>query len=252
MGNRFITEHQSRTINRENMADHSTIILFPLILFVLTSGMIEDEVENGETLWRKTSAIIAARPENLTSQQVAILNKMVSRMNANITQMVGLRNLEEFRSNTTAVQLVAETVKDDYHIYNNLVIHMLNLTEKDLEITRTDFCLAVPKICDHTYVIPSEFRSLETAATKVEELHKGHKDFITTTKTIGLKTTTEGSTTVKIIEESHKEMEKPMKETLKVNIQNQEYNMESLSMGLKSSKIWIASIVLTASFARMF
>ena len=56
---------------------------------------------------------------------------------------------------------------------------MFNLTGKDLAMTRTEFCQAVEKICDKTYVVPSEFKPTPTYGTEMlETLHTDHKDLI--------------------------------------------------------------------------
>ena len=74
---------------------------------------------------------------------------------------------------------MAEMVKDDFIMYNSFVVNMFHLTEKDVEMTREDFCKAVVKICSNTWVFPSEFNSSPTGWTeKLETLHEDHKDLI--------------------------------------------------------------------------
>ena len=104
------------------MAGHSTILVLPLIVLVLVSGMVEEEMKNGQSLWKKTSSILST--ENLTKEQISSLNQMISKFNENIQIYRGERTMEEFKSNDTAVkQMAAETVKED--------LHMFNLTEKE-------------------------------------------------------------------------------------------------------------------------
>ena len=62
---------------------------------------------------------------------------------------------------------MAEIVKDDIIMYNSFVVDIFNLTEKEVEMTRDDFCKAVAKICDKTWVVPSEFKTAPTKETKV-------------------------------------------------------------------------------------
>ena len=62
---------------------------------------------------------------------------------------------------------MAEIVKDDIIMYNSFVVDLFNLTEKDVEMTRDEFCKAVAKICDKTWVLPSEFKTAPTKETKV-------------------------------------------------------------------------------------
>ena len=56
---------------------------------------------------------------------------------------------------------MAEIVKDDFIMYNSFVVYMFNLTEKDVEMTRDEFCKAVAKICNNTWVFPSEFKTAD-------------------------------------------------------------------------------------------
>ena len=62
---------------------------------------------------------------------------------------------------------MAEIVKDDIIMYNSFVVDLFNLTEKDVEMTRDEFCKAVAKICDKTWVLPAEFKTTPTKETKV-------------------------------------------------------------------------------------
>ena len=62
---------------------------------------------------------------------------------------------------------MAEIVKDDIIMYNSFVVDLFNLTEKDVEMSRDEFCKAVAKICDKTWVFPSEFKTTPTKETKV-------------------------------------------------------------------------------------
>ena len=63
---------------------------------------------------------------------------------------------------------MAEIVKDDIIMYNSFVVDLFNLTEKDVEMSRDEFCKAVAKICDKTWVFPSEFKTTPTKETKVK------------------------------------------------------------------------------------
>ena len=104
---------------------------------------------------------------------------MISKFNENIQIFRGERTMEEFKSNDTAVkQMAAETVKD-LIMYNSFVVHMFNLTEKEVGMTRNDFCQAVAKICAKTWVFPSEFKTKPTNERKIIEIiHKDYKDII--------------------------------------------------------------------------
>ena len=87
--------------------------------------------------------------------------------------------MEEFKSNDTAVEQMAEIVKEDIIMYNSFVVHMFNLTEKEVGMTRIDFCQAVAKICAKTWVFPSEFKTKPTNETEtIEIIHKDYKDII--------------------------------------------------------------------------
>ena len=66
---------------------------------------------------------------------------------------------------------MAGIVKNNFKIYNTFVINMFNLTENDLSMTRNQFCLEVPNICNRSYNVHSEFEIPSTASEKVEELH---------------------------------------------------------------------------------
>ena len=58
---------------------------------------------NGEILYEQTSSIASASAENLTKEQMSLLNCMMSKLNENIRHMVGERTLEKWKSNETAV-----------------------------------------------------------------------------------------------------------------------------------------------------
>ena len=62
---------------------------------------------------------------------------------------------------------MAELVKDDFIMYNSIVVNMFNLTEKEVNMTRDEFCKAVAKICNNTWVFPSEFKTTSTDGTEV-------------------------------------------------------------------------------------
>ena len=62
---------------------------------------------------------------------------------------------------------MAEIVKDDIIMYNSFVVDIFNLTEKEVEMTRDEFCEAVAKICDKTWVLPPEFKTAPTNETEV-------------------------------------------------------------------------------------
>ncbi len=56
---------------------------------------------------------------------------------------------------------------------------MFNLTETDVNMTHQDFCNAVVKICNKTWIFPPEFNTISTDLTeKLETLHKDQKDLI--------------------------------------------------------------------------
>ena len=63
-------------------------------------------IQFGQSLYRKTSAILSANSKNLTKEQISSLNQMISKLNENITQLVGGRELEDFKTNETAVEQV--------------------------------------------------------------------------------------------------------------------------------------------------
>ena len=160
------------------MADHSTIFVLPLLVLVLVSGMVEEEMKNGQSLWKKTSSIIKASTGNLTKEQISSLNQMISKLNENIQIFRGELTMEEFKS-VTAVEQMAEIVKEDIIMYNSFVVHMFNLTEKEVGMTRNDFCQAVAKICAKTWVFPSEFKTKPANETEIIEIiHKDYKDII--------------------------------------------------------------------------
>ena len=52
-------------------------------------------------------------------------------------------------------------------MYNSFVVDIFNLTEKEVEMTRDEFCKAVAKICDKTWVLPPEFKTAPTNETEV-------------------------------------------------------------------------------------
>ena len=159
------------------MAGHSTILVLPLLVLVLVSGMVEEEMKNGQNLWKKTSSIVST--ENLTKEQISSLNQMISKFNDNIVIFRGEQTMEEFKSNDTAVEQMAEIVKEDIIMYNSFVVHMFNLTEREVGMTRNDFCRAVAKICAKTWVFPSEFKTKPTNETEIIEIiHKNYKDII--------------------------------------------------------------------------
>ena len=159
------------------MAGHSTILVLPLLVLVLVSGMVEEEMKNGQNLWKKTSSIVST--ENLTKEQISSLNQMISKFNENIVIFRGEQTIEEFKSNDTAVKQMAEIGKEDIIMYNSFVVHMFNLTEKEVGMTRNDFCQAVAKICAKTWVFPSEFKTKPTNERKIIEIiHKDYKDII--------------------------------------------------------------------------
>jgi hypothetical protein len=238
------------------MADHSTIILFPLLFLVLVSGSIEEErtVGFGDSLYQKTSAIVSASFKNLTKEQISSLNQMISKLNENITLMVGGRNLEDFKTNETAVKQIAEIVKDDIIMYNSFVVDIFNLTEKEVEMTRDEFCKAVAKICDKTWVLPPEFKTAPTNETEMlETLHKGHKDLID--GAINHNKNKTDPSTKKIVEDTPKASEQPMKETretMKNEGQSRMDNMESFSSALKPDWTWTIWIVIAASLFATF
>lgn len=236
------------------MADHSTIILFPLFL-VLVSGMVEEDMKNGQSLWKKTSSYVSARTGNLTKEQMSSLNQMISSLNENMKVFREGRTMEEFKSNETAVEQMAEMVKDDFIMYNSFVVNMFNLTEKDVQMTRDEFCKAVVKICTNTWIFPSVFNTPPTEWTeKLETLHEDHKDLIdgainhTKNKTVKF-------STKKNVEDTPKASEQPVKETkktMKTEGQKRSDNMESFSSALKPNWTWTIWIVIAASLYATF
>jgi len=240
------------------MADHSTIILFPTLFLVLVFGLVEGSpveeertIQFGESLYRKTSAILSANSNNLTQEQISSLNQMISKLNENITLLVGGRQLEDFKTNETAVEQMAEIVKDDIIMYNSFVVDLFNLTEKDVEMSRAEFCKAVAKICDKTWVFPSEFKTAPTKETKViETLHKDHKDLIDSA--INHSKNKTDNSTKKIVEDTPKAYEQPMKESMKNEGQKRMDNMESFSSALKPDWTWTIWIVIAASLFATF
>ena len=96
------------------MADHSTIFVLPLLVLVLVSGMIEEEMENGQILWTKTSSIVSARSGDLTKEQIVSLNRMISKLNENIQVFREEHTIEELKTNDTAVEKMEERVKEDF------------------------------------------------------------------------------------------------------------------------------------------
>ena len=88
------------------MADHSMIIIFPLLFLVLVSGMVEEEMKNveSESLYEKTSTILSARSGNLTKEQISSVDQMKSKLNEDIKIIIGGRDLEDFKNNETAIE----------------------------------------------------------------------------------------------------------------------------------------------------
>ena len=155
------------------------ICVLPLLVLVLVSGMIEEEMENGQILWTKTSSIVSARSGDLTKEQIVSLNRMISKLNENIQVFREDRTIEELISNDTAVEKMEERVKEDFIMYNSFVVHMFNLTEKEVGMTRDEFCKAVPKICAKTWTFPSEFKTTPIHGTeKLYTIHKDHSNMI--------------------------------------------------------------------------
>merc|ERR1712008_513856 len=191
------------------------------------------------------------RSKNLTSEQLSSLNQMINSLNKNLALMVDGRKLEDFKTNETAVAQMAEIVKDDFIMYNSFVVYMFNLTEKDVEMTRDEFCKAVAKICNNTWVFPSEFKTTSTDGTEMlETLHKGHKDLID--GAINHNKNKTDPSTKKIVEDTHKASEQPMKETMKNEGQKRVDDMESFSSALKPDWTWTIWIVIAASLFATF
>ena len=142
--------------------------------------MVEEEMKNieSEILYKKTSTILSARSGNLTKEQMSSLDQMTSKLNENLENMIGGRELEDFKNNETAIEKMAEIVKDDLITYNSFVVSMFNLTEKDVEMTKDDFCKAVAEICAKTWIYPSEVKTTTNGTEMLKILHKDHKDLI--------------------------------------------------------------------------
>ena len=115
---------------------------------------------------------------------------MIPKLNANIKHG---RSVEEFKSYETAVEQMSKIVKDGFIMYNSFVIHTFNLTEKEVDMTRDDFCRAVTKICANTYVVPSEFKTIPINIKVLETLQKEHKYLIDATINHSLTKTVETS-----------------------------------------------------------
>ena len=209
------------------------IILSPLLFLVLVSGMVEEEMTNDKSLHEKTSAILSARSENLTKEQMSSLNQMISQLNENVANRVRERELEDFNSNETAVEQMAKIVKDDFIMYNSFVISMFNLTEKDVEMTKDDFCKAVAEICANTWIYPSEVKTTTNGSEMLKILHKDHKDLI------------DGAM-------NHKETKKNINILMLTEGQKWLDNMESFSSALKPDWNWTIWIVIAVSLFTTF
>ena len=147
-------------------------------------------------MWKKTSSIVNAKSEYLTKEEISSLNLMISKLNANLKHG---RTVEEFKSYETAVEQMSKIIKDVFVMYNSFIIHTFNLTEKEVAMTRDDFCKAVAKICSKTYVVPSEFKTIPINIKVLETLQKEHKYLIDATINHSM---------TKTVETSNEKMEK--------------------------------------------
>jgi len=185
------------------MADHSTIILFPLLVILLTSGAKVLGSSQDNSFFKKSSeALMArARESKITIDQQVSINHMVRFLNDKTNKIVNGQTLEEITANVTAVREFAKIVEQDLQIYNNFVVHTLGLTKEDLKVTEEVFCKAVPKICNETYKVPENLKVPEDLTGKpapqagegssmvsrvsgkeeVEVLHKDHKEIVNAT-----------------------------------------------------------------------
>ena len=82
------------------------IFVLPLLVLVLVSGMVEEEMKNDQNLFKKTSSYVSVRTGNLTKEQMSSLNQMISSLNENMKVFREGRTMEEFKSNETAVEQV--------------------------------------------------------------------------------------------------------------------------------------------------
>ena len=71
------------------------------------SAILTNEISNGESLWKKTSSFVSERSETLSAEEKSSLNQIISKINENVNEIVGGRNLEEFKFNETAVEQVS-------------------------------------------------------------------------------------------------------------------------------------------------
>merc|ERR1712173_220010 len=166
------------------MADHSTIILFPTLIVLLMSGhKVQGSVQD-ISFYKNTVGIVnkMAREGNLTTYQKSAINNLVGILSEKTSQMVGGKTLEQIKGNFTAVERLYPMIEEQYQTYNNFVVYTLNLTKEDLHLSKDEFCMSVPKICDETYEIPEDLKINKTVTgadkEKVDELHEKVKEIV--------------------------------------------------------------------------
>merc|ERR1712156_1414650 len=175
---------------QKEMADHSTIILFPTLIVLLMSGLKVHGSVQDISFYKNIVGIVnsRAREGNITTNQKSAINNLVGILSEKTSQIVGGQTLEQITRNFTAVERLAPIIEDQYQTYNNFVVHTLNLTSEDLHLSKDEFCKSVPKICDETYVIPEELKIpkdlkinkkvTEADKEEVDELHKKDKEIV--------------------------------------------------------------------------
>merc|ERR1712156_510653 len=175
---------------QKEMADHSTIILFPTLIVLLMSGLKVHGSVQDISFYKNIVGIVnsRAREGNITTNQKSAINNLVGILSEKTSQIVGGQTLEQITRNFTAIERLAPIIEDQYQTYNNFVVYTLNLTSEDLHLSKDEFCKSVPKICDKTYEIPEELKIPEdlkinkavTEADKeeVDELHKKDKEIV--------------------------------------------------------------------------
>merc|ERR1711922_42606 len=156
---------------QKKMADHSTIILFPTLIVLLMSGLKVQGSVQDISFFKNAVGIVnrMAREGNITTHQKSAINNVVRILSEKTSQIVGGQTLEQIQRNFTAVERLAPIIEDQYQTYNNFVVYALNLTSEDLHLSKDEFCMSVPKICDKTYEIPEELKMNKAVKNKKPE-----------------------------------------------------------------------------------
>ena len=91
------------------MADHSTIILFPLLVILLTSGakVLGSSQDNSFFKNSSEALMVRAREGQITIDQQVSINHMVRFLNDKTNKIVNGQTLEEITANVTAVREVS-------------------------------------------------------------------------------------------------------------------------------------------------